>query len=108
MSMNIQPVRGKIIRFTFTDGPMANKTVTHAFHVDGSVDFQSADGSGKKTHVDKYEAETISDDIIAVSYLGTAGYTLSVVLNFADHKLVAFSSNEKQLNLQHGTFEVAN
>jgi hypothetical protein len=40
-----------------------------------------------------------------VSYRSAAGYTLTTVLDFKTRKLVAFSSNEKMLTLQHGTFE---
>jgi len=43
--------------------------------------------------------------VSAVSYLSSAGYTLTAVLDFATKKLVAFSSNEKMLGIQHGTFQ---
>ncbi len=101
--MSKNPIRGKTLTFEFQDGRMAGKAITHEFHDDGSVDFSMAKGS-KPTHVDKYEVAKVSDDAYAVSYLGSSGYTLSVVLNFANHHLIAFSSNEKMLQLQHGTF----
>jgi hypothetical protein len=37
--------------------------------------------------------------------LGSGGYTLTTVLDFKTKKLVAFSSNEKGVSVQHGTFE---
>jgi hypothetical protein len=40
-----------------------------------------------------------------VSYLSFAGYTLTVVLDLATKKLLALSSTEKMLALQHGSFE---
>jgi hypothetical protein len=58
-------IRGKTIRFTFRDGPMAHKTFEHVF------------------------AEVTS------------------VLDFKTRELVAFSSNDKMLSMQHGTFEQA-
>jgi hypothetical protein len=37
----------------------------------------------------------VTDDVYAVSYLGSQGYTLTAVLDFADQSIVAFASNEK-------------
>ncbi len=53
----------------------------------------------------KYEVVAIRDDVCAVSYLSSAGYTLTTILDFATKKLVAFSSNEKMLGVQRGSFE---
>jgi hypothetical protein len=52
------------------------------------------------------EITQVTDDVWAISYLGSSGYTLTAVLDFASHKLVSFASNEKELSSQHGTFEV--
>jgi len=104
MSTTTHPIRGKTLSLTFKDGQMAGKTIAHAFHSDGSLDFYPADTPEKKSHVDHYEVAKVNDDVYAVSYLGSSGYTLSMVLNFADADLIAFSSNDKMMQMQHGSF----
>jgi hypothetical protein len=104
--MKSDPIRGKTIQWTFSDGPMANRTFEHSFRGDGSVSFRPLDGNsdGKPTNVKKYEIATVGPDVYAASYLGPSGYTLTVVLDYRSAQLVAFASNEKDLTLQHGTF----
>ena len=108
--MSSHPVKGKTIHFVFRDGHMAGKTVAHSFHQDGSLDFDMLDesgaSSGKKVHVDKYEVAKVRDEVYAVAYLGGSGYTLTTVVDFEAKTLVAFSSNEKELGLQHGKIEL--
>lgn len=101
-------LRGKTILWTFTDGPMADKRYEHTFAADGSVSFRLLGGesAGKPTRVDRYEAESVGPAVHAVSYLGPSGHTLTTVLDFNTGKLVAFASNEKELSVHHGTFEV--
>jgi hypothetical protein len=98
-------IRGKKLVFKFEDGPMASKSFEHAFHRDGSLDFGMPGGKGA-THVDKYELADVGKDVAAVSYLSDSGYTLTTVLDFGTQRIVAFSSNAKELGIQHGTFEV--
>ncbi len=103
--MSPNPVAGKTLRFTFDDGPMAKKTFEHVFESSGALQFRQLDAKGEGTTVNKYEAATIGADVQAISYLGSSGYTLTVVLDLRTNKLIAFSSNEKMLAMQHGTFE---
>jgi hypothetical protein len=105
--MKANPIRGKTIRWTFSDGPLANKSFEHAFEESGSVSWCSVggDGKGKMSRETKYELVTVGEDVYAVSYLGSSGYTLTVVLDFRTGRMVAFASNEKELVLQQGTFE---
>ncbi|HEY3815718.1 MAG TPA: MoaF N-terminal domain-containing protein [Polyangiaceae bacterium] len=103
--MDATPVAGKTLRFRFDDGPMAGKTFEHVFEPSGAVRYRDVDGKGEGTTEKKYEAATIGTDVCAVSYLGSSGYTLTVVLDLRTKKLVAFSSNEKMHLMQHGTFE---
>ena len=105
--MKSDPIRGKTIRWTFSDGPMAKKAFEHTFADDGSLTFRSLDskGDGDPTRVEKYEVASLGSDVHAVSYLGSSGYTLTVVLDDRDGRLVAFASNDKGVTLQHGTFE---
>jgi hypothetical protein len=52
---------GKTIRWTFSDGPMKNKTFEHLFDEKGSVKFRSVgdDGSETFTEVKKYEVAAV-------------------------------------------------
>ena len=113
--MTKDPIRGKTVFFTFDDGPMAKKTFAHVFNDNGTVEFSvvGADAPSpptkepKKTSDTKYESAPVGGQAFAVSYLSPAGYTLTTILDFETRRLVAFSSNEKMLSMQHGTFEVA-
>ena len=118
------PVRGTTMRWTFTDGPTAGSTYEHAFSKSGTVRFKpvgggpdSAKGASaakkkpakakkpRKPEAPKYAAMRAADDAYAVSYLSGSGYTLTVVLNFKDHTMVGFASNDKQWFPVKGTFE---
>jgi hypothetical protein len=87
---------------------MAKKTFEHTFDASGTVTWRSIEGAtkGKPSHEKHYEHTMVGPDVHALAYLGSSGYTLSVVLDFRTGRLVAFASNEKSLVLQHGTFEV--
>jgi hypothetical protein len=100
-------IRGKTLRFTFDDGPMAGSTFEHRFDENGMVAFHMVGGSsgGGEKPASKYEAAEVRTGVCAVSYLSPAGYTLTTVLDFTTKKLVAFSSNERTLGLHHGSFE---
>jgi hypothetical protein len=103
--MSKDPIRGKTLSFTFDDGPMAGKTFEHRFANDGTVTFHALGGQPDRGPGTKYEVAPVRDDVCAVSYLSSAGYTLTVVLDFATMKLVAFSSNGNMLALQRGSFD---
>ena len=87
--MNRDPIRGRTIRFTFSDGPMAKKTFEHVFDTRGTVTFRKiGDGAspspGKNANGDEvkasgptYEIAMVREDVGAVSYLGNGGYTLT-------------------------------
>jgi hypothetical protein len=115
--MKTDPIHGQTIRFTFTDGPMAKKTFEHVFDSKGTLTFRRLGGAassngttndeGKKAPEPTYEVAMIRDDLGAVSYVGSGGYTLTTVLDFKTKRLVAFSSNEKEVSVQHGTFAYA-
>ncbi|HET6899449.1 MAG TPA: hypothetical protein VFK70_13920 [Vicinamibacteria bacterium] len=120
------PVRGKTMRWAFTEGPTAGSTYEHAFAKNGTVKFKQvgggpnaarpdAKGAAKKKpakaktpdkpEAPKYAAMRAADGVYAVSYLSGSGYTLTVVLNLADKTLVGFASNDKQWFPVKGTFE---
>jgi hypothetical protein len=120
--MGSDPVRGKTIRWTYEDGPMAGKSFEHAFGEDGTVTWHETHGQktskpptngqrksdeGPADAKAKYEVAPVNEDVYAVSYLSGSGYTLTSVLDFASGTVVSVASNEKELVLQRGTFEVA-
>src|SRR4051812_24382625 len=90
-------IRGRTFRWTWTSGPVKGSTHEHVFNEDGSVIWTCIAGPGKghSTQEKKYVAEKITDDVFMVSYLSSSGYTLTVVMNFADHSLVGFASGGK-------------
>jgi hypothetical protein len=89
--MNRSPIAGKTLLFTFEDGPMAGKTFEHFFEPSGSVRYRQVDSKGEGTSEKKYEGALVGQDVCAISYLGSSGYTLTVVLDYRTKRLVAFS-----------------
>jgi hypothetical protein len=105
--MRTDPIRGSTIRWTFNDGPMAGRTFEHRFDEDGSVTWCVLNGTQREDESKevRYEIANVGDDVYAVSYLGSSGWTLTCVLDFRTDRIVAFASNEKSLIVQQGTFE---
>jgi len=99
------PIRGNTISWKFTDGPTANKGFEHEFRADGSVAYRM-EGSDKSMTENSYESAQITDNVFAVSYLASSGWTLTTILDFGTGKAVAFASNDKQVVMQHGTFKI--
>ena len=103
-------IRGKTIRFTWTEGPTKGTTHEHVFHEDGTVEWRDPDAS--KTQRSEppdrpvYAGAKVAEAAWIVSYLAASGYTLTVVLNFLDHRLVGFASSSKDWFPLRGTFEV--
>jgi len=105
--MASNPITGHTLRWKFFDGPMAGKSFDHTFSRNGNVAFREVDGdpTAKPGGADQYEVASLGQDVHAVSYLASSGYTLTVVLDYKTLKLVAFASNEKSLTMQQGSFE---
>lgn len=106
--MLTDPIRGQTIRWSFDDGPMAGKVFEHSFDARGGVTWRMLGGGGsndKPTPNAKYEMSEVGEGVYAVSYLSDSGHTLTVVLDYRSGHVVAFASNEKELSLQHGSFE---
>ena len=111
--MSADPIRGKTIRWTYEDGPMAGKAFEHTFASDGTVSWRQfgepkkgQNGSAPEPSV-RYEVARVNDHVYAVSYLAKSGYTLTSVLDTRAGTVVSVASNEKELVVQRGTFEVA-
>lgn len=113
-------VRGKTMRWTWTDGPTKGMTHEHVFHEDGTVEWRAideprkskpvAEAQSSKTPEPKakveYAAVKIAGDVYLVSYLSGAGFTLTVALNFLDGTVKGFASGAKEWHPVQGTFEV--
>jgi hypothetical protein len=111
-------VRGKTIRFAWLDGPTKGKTHEHVFHDDGTVEWRDANApqpaaqavraSGDATAKPRveYAAVKLADEVYLVSYRSNEGYTLTVALDFGDHRITGFASGAKDWHPVSGTFEV--
>ena len=117
-----QEVRGKTMHWTWTEGPTKGATHEHVFHDDGTVEWRAVGGerqkqdgaskdggrNAKKEHPE-YAAMKAADGVVAVSYQSPeSGYTLTVVLNFNDHRMVGFASGAKDWYPVKGTFKIVN
>lgn len=106
-------IRGKIIQFTWTEGPTEGTTHEHVFHPDGTVEWRDPksskparpDSSGGRKERPPYAAVKIAEQIYIISYLAESGYTLTVVLNFDNGQLTGFASSAKDWHPLRGTFE---
>jgi hypothetical protein len=100
---------GRTLKWAFEEGgPTGGGTYIHTFEPDGSVEFRKVDGAkeGKPTREKKYASVEVAPDVHLVSYLGAAGYTLTVAVNLKSGKLDGFASNDKEWYPVSGTSEV--
>ena len=114
--MKADHVIGRPIRWTFTDGTKASGTFEYVFDADGTVTWHSVSNArggatpkhnpGPAPRPVPYQFVTVGQNACALTYLSAPGTTLTVLLDLSSHLLTAFSSNETELMLQHGTFEV--
>jgi MoaF N-terminal domain len=104
------------MRWTWTEGPTKGQTHEHRFHQDGTVEWRTVGGESERPGASKqapspperprYEAFEVTPTVYAVSYLAPSGFTLTVVLNFANRELVGFASGQDQWHPLRGRFEV--
>jgi hypothetical protein len=110
-------VRGKTIRYIWTDGPTKGKTYDHVFHEDGTVEWHEVahtptvdrgpePGGTRPAERPAYAAMEAAKDVYAVSYLAESGYTLTVVLDFKTSRMVGVASGETSWFPVQGRFEV--
>ncbi|MBI5279407.1 MAG: hypothetical protein HY854_23445 [Burkholderiales bacterium] len=99
-------IDGKSYRFEWGSGPTAGQTHEHVFHPDGSVSYgEVKDGQAGEMATEKqYAAFDVGPDVVLVSYLGSSGYTLTVAMNFSDHRLHGVASGDGQWFPVAGTF----
>ena len=99
-------IRGKTMRWTWTEGPTRGDSHEHRFAEDGTVTWRSVGpGAAEKPSGEtaapaaeraEYAASRLADDIYLISYLAPSGYTLTVAVNLRDRSVVGFASNDKQ------------
>jgi len=101
-------IRGKTVRWTFADGPMAGIPFEHAFNQDGSVVWRILAGTmkGGSGQEKEYAGIKIGEGVFAVSFLARSGHTLPVILNFKNKHMNGFASNDKTWFSMTGTFEM--
>lgn len=106
-SLRAARIAGHSFRFSWVSGPTAGKAHEHVFHADGSVSYAQveADRPSQYTTEKQYGAYEITGDVCLVSYQGASGYTLTVAMNFSDHRLQGFASGAKDWYPVQGTFE---
>ena len=104
----IDSLRGRTIRWTFTDGPTAGTTYEHIFNNDGSIGFRGTDKAqrGDFARAKDGTVAKIGDGIFVVSYLSESGFTLTVILSTHDRTMIGFASNNESWFQQKGTFEL--
>jgi hypothetical protein len=105
---NMDSLRGRTLRWTFTDGPVVGMVFEHTFHDDGSVVWRILEGQGKgqSAQEKRYATMQVTEGVHTVSYLAASGHTLTVVLDFATGRMFGFASNNTEWYPLTGTFEV--
>jgi len=107
-------ITGKTVRLTWTSGPTKGSAHEHVFHHDGTVEWRALDkkdvghseAKASSTERASYMARDITEQVVLVSYLSSAGYTLTVILNFRNQTMDGVASNEKTWTPVEGTFEI--
>jgi len=119
----VSAVRGRTIRYIWTEGPTKGKTHEHTFHEDGTVEWREVGGGGAASAERSaapdtsgggpgapervpYAAMEAAKNVYAVSYLATSGYTLTVVLDFTTSRMVGVASGGTTWVPVQGRFEV--
>ena len=110
-------IRGKTMRWTWTEGPTRGKTHEHVFHEDGTVEWRDAavrpaepgpapaPTPRRAPERVPYAAVEVARNVYVISYLAGSGFTLTVVLNFETHEVVGFASGGTEWHPVRGTFQ---
>ena len=101
-------LRGKTLRWTFTDGPAAGMLFEHTLDDDGSLVWRILEGQAKGASAQekRYATMQVTEQVHTVSYLAASGHTLTVVLNLATGGMCGFASSHADWYPMTGTFEV--
>ena len=106
-----EEIRGKTFRLKWTEGPTKGQTHELVFREDGNVTWDAADSAPKGDSSNEkeraeYAALKVADQVCLVSFMGSSGYTLTVVLNFSNNSIVGFASGAKEWYPVKGKFEI--
>lgn len=112
--MTADRITGATIRWSYRDGPTKGTTFEHHFDPDGTVTYRMLDGkpssgagNGKSaSERQTYQVAAACDEVSVVTYLAPSGWTLTSILDFDAGTIVSVASNEKQVFVQRGTFEI--
>ena len=101
-------VRGRTIRWTWSEGPAAGVTHEHEFRLDATVRWRVLSGpqKGHAAVEERYEVFQASDSVATVSYLASSGYTLTVTLNFETGEMFGIASGKGEWYPGRGTFMI--
>jgi hypothetical protein len=109
MVESLRPARvaGKAFRLHWQAGPTAGKVHQHIFHTNGTVSYAQVepDLAPQYRTEKQYGALEVGQDVVIVSYLGSSGYTLTVAMDFRNHRLQGFASNSKEWYPVQGRFD---
>lgn len=107
---------GRKLRWTFHEGPTANKTYEHTFNDDGTVVFREVGGapakqaepSGNSKSPIHYASYEVAPGLHFMSYLSPdSGYTLTVLVDLNKHVVHAVASGGKEWYPLVGTLDSA-
>ena len=106
-------LRGRTIKFAWTQGPTQGKVHEHRFHDDGTVEWRAvvdrahvADWPGRAERPEYFAAD-LGHGACFMSYLSPAsGFTLSLVLNFANRTILGVASDDKTWTPVRGWLEI--
>ena len=107
-------VRGRTLRWSWTEGPTRGETYEHRFGEDGTVTWRRVEPGedpgqpppGNPRERATYCAMRLSDEICLVSYLGPSGFTLTVAVNFRTGAVAGFASGADAWFPVRGTNEI--
>lgn len=92
------PLVGKTIIWSWTEGAFAGDKYELTFFTDGRIHWKGLKGSEKgKEGTDKeYRIVEVNNDIHMLSWLEEVGYTVTATLNLKENTIFGFVSNEKE------------
>jgi hypothetical protein len=99
---------GSTVDWTFDDGPTKDQAFQHTFGTDGRVTW-TMPGAPSKTGAGESEATYQSvgfEGGEVVTYLAPSGWTLTSVLLHDTGRIIAVASNQDDVIVQQGTFQV--
>lgn len=106
-STAVEGLTGRVVRWTFDNGPFAGTIFEHEFRPDGSVVWRIPNGTEDcaQGHVRECGTARIADDVLVASYRGPSGHTLTVILNLERREITAFASDSETWREMTGSFD---